>query len=307
MTAEREALDLAVIAMEDVARGALYYDEPVRKALLACRTALAAPQACTTGVLYEHEDGRYAVSPGDAPAAFSNDDPRWHRVGSVDLSALAAPPVEQAAHPTEVVPAADARDDELLDDATSPGNGNKAKRRAALIAAPPSPTEQPATQAGAKLVEAVTKAILFADCGSTEDWRDNTDLGEAAIRACNLSEAEWRELFRLREAVKGPDGYATWQEAATSERVRRVKAERELADHPTEQPREDAALLDWLREHSCDLRCIDAPTGAGDGDIHWVVIEHYMSAPHEREIGRAYDDDPREAIRAAQAQAKGGA
>lgn len=62
---------------------------------------------------------------------------------------------------------------------------------------------------------------------------------------------------------------------------------------------DDAARLDWLRENSCDLRCIDVPTGGGDGDVHWVVVEHYMAKPHEREIGRAYSDEPREAIDAA--------
>jgi hypothetical protein len=61
----------------------------------------------------------------------------------------------------------------------------------------------------------------------------------------------------------------------------------------------DAAMLDWLKNESCDLRCIDMPTGAGDSDVHWVVIEHHMAAPHEREIGRSYTDDPRDAIRAA--------
>lgn len=35
----------------------------------------------------------------------------------------------------------------------------------------------------------------------------------------------WAEIHRLRSALKGPDGYATWQEAATAERLRRVKAE----------------------------------------------------------------------------------
>jgi hypothetical protein len=39
----------------------------------------------------------------------------------------------------------------------------------------------------------------------------------------------WAEIWRLREAVKGPDGYASWQDAATDERIRRVKAERALA------------------------------------------------------------------------------
>lgn len=35
----------------------------------------------------------------------------------------------------------------------------------------------------------------------------------------------WAEIIRLRAAVQGPDGYATWQDAATAERVRRVNAE----------------------------------------------------------------------------------
>ena len=37
------------------------------------------------------------------------------------------------------------------------------------------------------------------------------------------------EIHRLRAAVQGPDGYASWQEAATAERVRRVAAEKALA------------------------------------------------------------------------------
>lgn len=41
---------------------------------------------------------------------------------------------------------------------------------------------------------------------------------------------EWAELYRLREAVKGPAGFATWQDAATDERVRRVKAEARVAE-----------------------------------------------------------------------------
>jgi hypothetical protein len=67
----------------------------------------------------------------------------------------------------------------------------------------------------------------------------------------------------------------------------------------------DAARLDWLRDNSCDLRCVDSATIQGDGDIHWVVIEHYMAKPQEREIGRAYRDDPRAAIDAARAAQEG--
>lgn len=39
----------------------------------------------------------------------------------------------------------------------------------------------------------------------------------------------WAEIHRLRDRVAGPPGFSSWQEAATAERVRRVKAERELA------------------------------------------------------------------------------
>lgn len=35
------------------------------------------------------------------------------------------------------------------------------------------------------LIEAVTKAILFEDTGSTESWEDNLNLGEAAVRVCD--------------------------------------------------------------------------------------------------------------------------
>ena len=35
----------------------------------------------------------------------------------------------------------------------------------------------------------------------------------------------WAEIYRLRAAVKGPEGYDSWQDAATAERIRRVKAE----------------------------------------------------------------------------------
>ena len=45
-------------------------------------------------------------------------------------------------------------------------------------------------------------------------------------------------------------------------------------------------LLDELAYNSCDLRCLNVPTGGGDYDIEWVVIEHNMMSPKEREVGR---------------------
>ena len=54
----------------------------------------------------------------------------------------------------------------------------------------------------------------------------------AAPTPLNENEADpyvlWAEIARLRAAVAGPKGFATWQDAATDERVRRVRAEQEL-------------------------------------------------------------------------------
>lgn len=40
----------------------------------------------------------------------------------------------------------------------------------------------------------------------------------------------WAEIWRLRAALQGPDGYVTWKDAAVAERLRRVAAERKLAE-----------------------------------------------------------------------------
>jgi hypothetical protein len=34
-----------------------------------------------------------------------------------------------------------------------------------------------------KLIEPITRAIVFEDCGNTSDWKDNTNLGIAVARA----------------------------------------------------------------------------------------------------------------------------
>ncbi|WP_179090928.1 hypothetical protein, partial [Burkholderia pseudomallei] len=57
--------------------------------------------------------------------------------------------------------------------------------------------------------------------------------------------------------------------------------------------------LDWLRDECCDLRSVSVPTGGDDYEVNWIVIQHHMTAPHEREIGRGFSDDPRDAIDAA--------
>lgn len=62
--------------------------------------------------------------------------------------------------------------------------------------------------------------------------------------------------------------------------------------------RKDKARLDLIENSCWDLRCVDEPTpGGDDGDIAWIIIEHHMSAPKERQL--AYEYSARRAIDAA--------
>lgn len=44
----------------------------------------------------------------------------------------------------------------------------------------------------------------------------------------------WAEILRLRHALKGPDGFKTWQDAAVDERQRRVQLEQGLGKGKSE-------------------------------------------------------------------------
>lgn len=55
--------------------------------------------------------------------------------------------------------------------------------------------------------------------------------------------------------------------------------------------------LAWLEKHALDLRAVNTPTGGGDFDVGWEVIEHHMAEPQERVIGRGRT--PMEAMLAA--------
>lgn len=79
-------------------------------------------------------------------------------------------------------------------------------------------------------VEAVTKAILFEDCGRIDDWKSNTNLGLAAIKAYRCMDAEyWAELYSLREQVKRSDG-TPWQTVAAQERLECIRLRTMLAE-----------------------------------------------------------------------------
>lgn len=53
-------------------------------------------------------------------------------------------------------------------------------------------------------------------------------VAELAAARADAVEA-WRQVHLLKAETNGPDGFATWKDAATDERVRRVKAEAEAA------------------------------------------------------------------------------
>ncbi len=74
-----------------------------------------------------------------------------------------------------------------------------------------------------------------------------------------------------------------------------------LAAAPAQEA-EDAALLDFIGKNYLDLRCFDMPTGQGDADIGWRIVQHHMGAPHERVVSEVYADDPRQAVREAMAR-----
>lgn len=114
-------------------------------------------------------------------------------------------------------------------------------------------------------------------------------------KARKFSPRQWAELHARNLAGKNFDGMI---DALPSAGTPQPAAAQPGAPEPLPAA-EDTALLDFLRDNTCDLRCIDVPTGGDDSEVDWIVIEHHMAKPHEREIGRGYADDPRAAIRAA--------
>ena len=64
-------------------------------------------------------------------------------------------------------------------------------------------------------------------------------------------------------------------------------------------------LLDALRDNSWKVEPFDMPTGQGDADIGWRVVEYYMDKPTERTVAEVYKDDPAAAIIAALREKEG--
>jgi hypothetical protein len=85
------------------------------------------------------------------------------------------------------------------------------------------------------------------------------------------------------------------------ERIAALTAERTAASAEPQSQAVSAPLasnasdpLETLEGNCWDLRCIDIPTGGGDADIGWNIVEHHMGPPKERIVGRGRS--PREAL-----------
>lgn len=57
---------------------------------------------------------------------------------------------------------------------------------------------------------------------------------------------------------------------------------------------EAVKLFEVIEQECWDVRCISIPTGAGDADVAWEIIEHHMARPKERVVGRG--STPMEAL-----------
>lgn len=68
-----------------------------------------------------------------------------------------------------------------------------------------------------------------------------------------------------------------------------VRAERDELFKEVLDLRKDKSRLDLIEASCWDLRAVDEPhPGGDDGEVAWVIIEHHMAAPKERELSREY-------------------
>ncbi|MDW9253148.1 hypothetical protein C7S16_6604 [Burkholderia thailandensis] len=141
----------------------------------------------------------------------------------------------------------------------------------------------------------IAKAAL---CGGVLGFEESEKPieGEVFTAAQQPAQADARVGLTDEQIMNIADSYSfKWDEGI-------IAFARALLATPQPEPRAevtDTQRLDWLRDECCDLRSVSVPTGGDDYEVNWIVIQHHMIAPHEREIGRGFSDDPRDAIDAA--------
>lgn len=66
----------------------------------------------------------------------------------------------------------------------------------------------------------------------------------------------------------------------------------------------DTYMLDAIASNYWKLEPFEMPTGQGDADVGWRVVEFHQQEPRERVIAEVFKDDPRAALEAAEAATK---
>jgi len=114
---------------------------------------------------------------------------------------------------------------------------------------------------------------------------ESPEMLRAALTAergrANRAEADaveaWRQVHLFKAEAGGPDGFATWKDAAIDERLRRVKAETERADRAE-------AELAVLRNNQLGpvsegpLKALGAWIADHTDDDTWPAAERYLNA-----------------------------
>lgn len=94
----------------------------------------------------------------------------------------------------------------------------------------------------------------------------------------------WAEIHRLRAEAKGPDGFATWRDAAVAERVRRVKAESAGAPVSEAEQALDRIAFHNYGEQPEDTAHLDCPHCGGGGhkdDVRPADVQELPALPDE--------------------------
>ena len=135
-----------------------------------------------------------------------------------------------------------------------------------------------------------------------EDWQNRPT--EDALRAENERRGELLENvisevahFGYPESTPNAVGQAVSTEPEPAQLVEHA-INTLKAENARLQKRVGELELYLALERECwDLRCIDIPSFCDDKEVGWIVIEHYMAEPKEREVG--FGSSPVEAIRMA--------
>lgn len=184
----------------------------------------------------------------------------------------------------------------------------------AVLAAAPSAPAQPATEQQTPLVLPEPDEYACVGGVSQPVYTQDTVRKLLATTLNGLTESETLATASVA-GLSAPAQPATEQQAGEWDETcvlghcgspsgceRDMQCRANLATPPQEpqaEQSEDGRLLDWLRDESCDLRCISVPTDNDDHSVHWQVVGHWQAKPHERVVGESYTDEPRDAIRAA--------